>query len=704
MAVSVNLQEVFSSDSQSNLTQKINFNFNQLLTLGLGQPGPPGPTSGPGPIGPVGPIGADGKRGSIVFAITSTGNPILDPNLVQNSEDGDIFINTRELYVKGVTVSGVWGQVVNFQSLVNSESLQDTYKLFQLGVGSGDSASKHGKLLRTNGIDISNDSFATSHPMYYVDGETVNNTQLVLSNFDELKTWRIQNDELIQNSSETDATFEYTAITNILSFLPSSLSGWKHQLELGSVDELGITVGSGYTQAYVLTPTEQNLKFKKYRVAAAGLTGSLYNRADIDLSGSTASVNSLNSEIIFATNKKTGSSTQILEMGLTNAKILGSRLTSQALDTDGLIISRAGTHHLAFGFDDTITNRINLRTSSNITNIQVNNVGLNLLNGNLTVSLVDPAKEINIGNAVKVKSNRLSQGLPFPATMVASADPNTLDDYEEGTWTPTLEFTDNLVYGADNNDTGALSVISAIGHYVKIGKSIYLRFSISVRFRLDQSSSGLPDLVANAINLGFTTTSVAAVGTESYGLIIGGLPFGKSDGIADFNIQASILDSSQQSLRSKVLHAIAGASTVSIQPIAPGTIFGRHACVGSPSPIPKIKLYGSRYSSVENSDRLNGTISRFTAHDLLKDYPGSYTTITGSGWIFDAGNCITEEVFDNGEFEEEETTTTLSTTTTTSTTTTQSTTTTTEFEEEETTTTTELEEETTTTELEEDPE
>lgn len=27
---------------------------------------------------------------------------------------------------------------------------------------------------------------------------------------------------------------------------------------------------------------------------------------------------------------------------------------------------------------------------------------------------------------------------PFPATQVPSADPNTLDDYEEGTWTPSL--------------------------------------------------------------------------------------------------------------------------------------------------------------------------------------------------------------------------------------------------------------------------
>jgi hypothetical protein len=31
-------------------------------------------------------------------------------------------------------------------------------------------------------------------------------------------------------------------------------------------------------------------------------------------------------------------------------------------------------------------------------------------------------------------------GITFPATQVASADANTLDDYEEGTWTPALRF------------------------------------------------------------------------------------------------------------------------------------------------------------------------------------------------------------------------------------------------------------------------
>ena len=33
---------------------------------------------------------------------------------------------------------------------------------------------------------------------------------------------------------------------------------------------------------------------------------------------------------------------------------------------------------------------------------------------------------------------QLSGGITFPATQVAASDPNTLDDYEEGTWTPVI--------------------------------------------------------------------------------------------------------------------------------------------------------------------------------------------------------------------------------------------------------------------------
>jgi hypothetical protein len=59
-------------------------------------------------------------------------------------------------------------------------------------------------------------------------------------------------------------------------------------------------------------------------------------------------------------------------------------------------------------------------------------------------------------------------GITFPATQAASADPNTLDDYEEGTWTPALSFTAN---------TGITYTVRD-GRYTKIGRIVTVGFSI----------------------------------------------------------------------------------------------------------------------------------------------------------------------------------------------------------------------------------
>jgi hypothetical protein len=60
-------------------------------------------------------------------------------------------------------------------------------------------------------------------------------------------------------------------------------------------------------------------------------------------------------------------------------------------------------------------------------------------------------------------------GLKFPPTQVASADPNTLDDYEEGTFTPTItQGVTSPTYGASN-----------IGAYRIVGKQLF--FSLRVQ-------------------------------------------------------------------------------------------------------------------------------------------------------------------------------------------------------------------------------
>jgi hypothetical protein len=59
--------------------------------------------------------------------------------------------------------------------------------------------------------------------------------------------------------------------------------------------------------------------------------------------------------------------------------------------------------------------------------------------------------------------------IAFPATQIASGDANTLDDYEEGTWTPTLT-------GGTTNPT--VTYGSRAGSYTKIGNVVTLFFRL----------------------------------------------------------------------------------------------------------------------------------------------------------------------------------------------------------------------------------
>jgi len=74
-------------------------------------------------------------------------------------------------------------------------------------------------------------------------------------------------------------------------------------------------------------------------------------------------------------------------------------------------------------------------------------------------------------------------GIQFPATQVASAGANTLDDYEEGTWTPT-----------DASGAG-LTLTTQYSKYTKIGNMVYVCAEITYPSTADASRvqiGGLP--------------------------------------------------------------------------------------------------------------------------------------------------------------------------------------------------------------------
>ena len=76
-------------------------------------------------------------------------------------------------------------------------------------------------------------------------------------------------------------------------------------------------------------------------------------------------------------------------------------------------------------------------------------------------------------------------GVGFPGTQVSSSDANILDDYEEGSWTPT---------------SASISFSSASGRYVKIGAQVTLWFTINFPSTSNSSDARITGLPFNPVS------------------------------------------------------------------------------------------------------------------------------------------------------------------------------------------------------------
>jgi hypothetical protein len=103
---------------------------------------------------------------------------------------------------------------------------------------------------------------------------------------------------------------------------------------------------------------------------------------------------------------------------------------------------------------------------------------------------------INSSGAVALRGavSASGVGITFPATQVASTDANTLDDYEEGTFTPTFS-------GSSSNPTVTGSIF---GSYVKIGRmvSVHVQWQMSYTGGSGVMSFALPFVVVTGYSHG----------------------------------------------------------------------------------------------------------------------------------------------------------------------------------------------------------
>ena len=136
---------------------------------------------------------------------------------------------------------------------------------------------------------------------------------------------------------------------------------------------------------------------------------------------------------------------------------------------------------------------------------------------------INNQRELLIGTTTRTANGgvlQVSNGITFPATQSACTDPNTLDDYEEGTWTPT-----------QGTGVTAVGAFASAGSYVKIGKQVSFAGSItavtSVAFNPASGTlvaGGLPFSVLSGIGSGTgcnisvsVVISVVPSGTAIYG-------------------------------------------------------------------------------------------------------------------------------------------------------------------------------------------
>ena len=108
----------------------------------------------------------------------------------------------------------------------------------------------------------------------------------------------------------------------------------------------------------------------------------------------------------------------------------------------------------------TSTGLVQSADTSGVIELQSNGTTALTVNTNEGIQILNC---IGVGGATPSTSGA---GITFPATQSASSDANTLDDYEEGTWTP-----------VDGSGAG-LTFTSASGTYIKIGKIVFINMFV----------------------------------------------------------------------------------------------------------------------------------------------------------------------------------------------------------------------------------
>tara|TARA_B100000401_G_C52776144_1_gene705764 strand:+ start:588 stop:1586 length:999 start_codon:yes stop_codon:yes gene_type:complete len=149
-----------------------------------------------------------------------------------------------------------------------------------------------------------------------------------------------------------------------------------------------------------------------------------------------------------------------------------------------------------------------------------------------TIGSASDADAITIASDGKVtlaETVTVSKGIKFPATQVASTDANTLDDYEEGTFTP-------VIRGSTTAGTYELNTSFDDGFYQKVGRMVTVRVVVALAGSItgggtgDYVISGLPFNYDVSHNAGYGAVACDSVDFDRTASGIVGICIGAQSG------------------------------------------------------------------------------------------------------------------------------------------------------------------------------
>lgn len=195
----------------------------------------------------------------------------------------------------------------------------------------------------------------------------------------------------------------------------------------------------------------------------------------------------------------------------TNALMIGGGAgAAPATTTTGTgVLTALGTNTETAGAFVVSGGALGTPSSGTVTNL----TGTASININGTVGATTP----NTGSFTTITGSGLvdisaagAGQIKFPAAQNASANANTLDDYEEGTWTPVLKF---------GGVTTGMTYTEQTGRYTKVGRLVELEWSIRLSSKGTATGSatmtGMPFTVPNnyGFALGYTEKCTSSIVT-----------------------------------------------------------------------------------------------------------------------------------------------------------------------------------------------